>query len=209
MKTQMNESEQPPRSRFDFSKATRGRRSEQYAKGHTVSLLSGTPGPDDPITPGPDDPITSDTNDSQLVEIAGKHLLIARLVAAGYEVAEPIRDKGIDLIIYRDKNEFSARPVQMKASTQESFSLDRKYERFPNLLIAYVWNLNASDRSEIYLLTFDQALKVIDVKGYSKTDSWTKNGYYFVRNAGKELKELLKPYRMQAQNQQEKILAVG
>lgn len=196
MKTQMNESEQTARSRFDFSKATRGRRSEQYAKGHTVSLLS-------------DDPITSDTNDSQLVEIAGKHLLIARLVAAGYEVAEPIRDKGIDLIIYRDKNEFSARPVQMKASTQESFSLDRKYERFPNLLIAYVWNLNASDRSEIYLLTFDQALKVIDVKGYSKTDSWTKNGYYFVRNAGKELKELLKPYRMQAQNQQEKILAVG
>jgi hypothetical protein len=201
MKTQMNESEQTARSRFDFSKAVRGRHSEQYAKGHTVSLLSGAPDGDDHVVSG--------AEDSQLVEIAGKHLLIARLVAAGYEVAEPIRDKGIDLIVYRDKNEFSARPVQMKASTQESFSLDRKYERFPNLLIAYVWNLNANDRSEVYLLTFDQALKVIDVKGYSKTDSWTKNGYYFVRNAGKELKELLKPYRMQAQSQQEKILAVG
>src|ERR1700721_2786529 len=101
MKTQMNESEQTARSRFDFSKATRGRHSEQYAKGHTVSLLSGTPSPDD---------AASDTEDSQLVEIAGKHLLIARLVAAGYEVAEPIRDKGIDLIVYRDQQTFLAYP---------------------------------------------------------------------------------------------------
>jgi hypothetical protein len=49
----------------------------------------------------------------------------------------------------------------------------------------------------------------MDAKGYSKTDSWTKHGYYFVRNAGKQLRGLLKPYRMQSQNRREKILAVG
>ncbi len=92
---------------------------------------------------------------------------------------------------------------------QESFSLDRKYEKFHNLLIAYVWNVKAGDKGDVFLLTFDQALKLMDVKGYSKTDSWKKNGYYFVRNAGKELKELLRPYRMQPSNRREKILAVS
>jgi hypothetical protein len=150
-----------------------------------------------------------ESGDSQLVEIAGKHLLISRLVAAGYEVAEPLRDRGIDLIVYRDENGFSALPLQMKASTQESFSLDRKYEKFSNLLIAYVWNVNAGEKGDVYLLTFDQALEVMEAKGYSKTDSWIKNGYYFVRSAGNELKELLKPYRMQLRKGPENILAVG
>ena len=201
MKTQMNDSEQKIRSQFDFSKAVRGRHSEQFAKGHRVTLLEGQPDMGDLLA--------SEESDSQLVEIAGKHLLISRLVAAGFEVAEPLRDKGIDLIVYRDEERFDASPLQMKASTHESFSLDRKYEKFPGLLIAYVWNVNTSDKGEVYLLTFRQALNVLEAKGYSKTDSWTKNGYYFVRNAGKELKELLKPYRIQAKKWPERILAVG
>ena len=201
MKSQMSDQERTLRSRFDFSKAVRGRHSEQYAKGHKITLLEGPCDDEDPLEPA--------EKDSQLVEIAGKHLLISRLVAAGFEVAEPIRDKGIDLIVYWDENKFNAAPLQMKASTQESFSLDRKYEKFKNLLIAYVWNVKATETGEVYLLTFDQALKVMDEKGYSKTDSWTRNGYYFVRNAGKQLKELLEPYRMKAQNWREKILAIG
>lgn len=189
------------RERFDFSRAVRGKYFDRYKKGHSVTLLSGEPDYDDPLA--------SCESDSQLVEIAGKHLLISRLIAAGFEVAEPLRDRGIDLIVYRDENDFSALPVQMKASTQESFSLDRKYEKFPNLLIAYVWNVNSGDQADVYLLTFEQALKVMDAKGYSKTDSWTKNGYYFVRSAGKELKQLLKPYRMQFHNRQEKVFAAS
>ena len=199
MKTQMNE--QRLRSRFDFSNAVRGRHSERYAKGHSVTLLSGAPDADDLFA--------ADSDDSQLVEIAGKHLLIARLVAAGYEVAEPIRDKGIDLIVYRDQLNFRAYPVQMKASTQEAFSLDRKYAKFPNLLIAYVWNVNSPEQSEIYMLKFSDALRVLEEKGYAKTDSWTKNGYYFVRNAGRELKSLLQPYRMSSERSQQKVRAIG
>ena len=201
MKPQMSKSEVELRKRFDFSKAVRGRHSENYAKGHTVTLLQGAPDEEDPFG--------LSEQDSQLVEIAGKHLLISRLVAAGFEVAEPLRDKGIDLIVYRDENQFKAIPIQMKASTQESFSLDRKYEKFPNLLIAYVWHVNAGEKSEVYLLTFKEALKVMDEKGYSKTDSWAKNGYYFVRNSGKELKQLLKPYSIQKPNWRDKILATG
>lgn len=199
MKNQMSENERKLRSRFDFSKAVRGRHADQYAKSHSVTLLEGECDMEDPLEVS--------EKDSQLVEIAGKHLLISRLVAAGFEVAEPLRDKGIDLIVYLDEDNFRARPVQMKASTQESFSLDRKYKKFTDLLIAYVWNVNAGDKGDVYLLTFDQALKVMDAKGYSKTDSWLKSGYYFVRSAGKELKELLKPYRMQAENLREKFLS--
>jgi hypothetical protein len=202
MKPEVSENEHELRSKFDFSKAVRGRRSEQYAKSCRVTLLEGPCDLDE-------DPLSPSSSDSQLVEIAGKHLLISRLVAAGFEVAEPLRDKGIDLIIYRGGDHFRALPVQMKASTQESFSLDRKYENSPDLLIAYVWNVNAGQTGEVYLLTFKQALTVMDEKGYSKADSWTQNGYYFVRNAGKQLKELLKPYRMQAQNWRERILAAG
>lgn len=201
MKTQMSKSEEGLRKRFDFSRAVRGRHSEQYAKAHAVTLLD--------VSPDEEDPLETSEQDSQLVEIAGKHLLISRLVAAGFEVAEPLRDKGIDLIVYRDESKFKAVPIQMKASTQESFSLDRKYEKFSNLLIAYVWNVNAGERGDVYLLTFQEALKVMDEKGYSKTDSWTKNGYYFVRNSGKELKQLLKPYSIQTPNWREKILAAG
>lgn len=200
MRERMSPSEQEIRTRFDFSRAVRGKYHGRYRKGAKVTLLEGDPELEN-------DPLEGSGNDSQLVEIAGKHLLISRLVAAGYEVAEPLRDRGIDLIVYRDTDEFTASPVQMKASTQESFSLDRKYARFPHLLIAYVWNVNAGEKGEVYLLTFEQALKVMEAKGYSRTDSWIKNGYYFVRSAGKELKALLKPYRMHLQNTADKTLA--
>jgi hypothetical protein len=197
MKPEMGRTEVEMRSRFDFSRATRGRLSDRYAQGHDVTLLDGEPDIEDPLVPG--------GSDSQLTELAGKHLLIAHLVAAGLEVAEPVRDKGIDLIVYRDSGDFQARPVQMKASSLESFSLDGKYERFPHLLIAYVWNVQTPDRSEVYALTFKEAKKILVSKGYDKTESWEKRKYYFVRNAGTELKKLLAPYRMSPKNWQQKL----
>ncbi len=139
MSMETRNSEAQLRGRFDFDKAERGSFAQRYKKGTKVTVLEGMPETDDPLD--------SDPSDSQLVEIAGKHLLISRLVAAGYEVAEPIRDKGIDLIVYRQDKSFNAFPIQMKASTQEAFSLDRKYAKFPNLCIAYVWNVNASSQT--------------------------------------------------------------
>jgi hypothetical protein len=83
--------------------------------------------------------------DSQLTELSGRHFLIAQLVAAGLEVAMPIRDRGIDLLAYLDLSantkEFVSCPTQMKASREARFSLDRKYQKIANLLLAYVWHL--------------------------------------------------------------------
>ena len=202
MKPQMSKSEKDLRSQFDFSKGIRGKYIDRYKQGHTVTLLEGEPDEIDPLDFGPED--------SQLTEIAGKHLLIAHLVKAGIEVAEPIRDKGIDLVAYRGEqgsDDFTAWPIQLKAFSHESFSLDKKYARLPRLLIAYVWNVKDPDRSEVYALTFKEALRVMDEKGYSKSDSWTKGGRYFVRDAGPALKGLLERYRMTPEQWQEKLKA--
>jgi hypothetical protein len=201
MRAQMNKGEQRLRSRFDFSKAVRGRHTERYAKGHTVTLLNGEPDKDDPLDRA--------EPDSQLVEIAGKHLLIAHLVAAGFEVAEPIRDKGIDLIVYQTGSSFVARPIQMKASSTESFSLDAKYENVPNLLIAYVWNVQSPDRKDVYAMTFNDAKEILQKRGYDKTASWKKGEYYFVKDAGAELKELLSPHKMTAKKWKQKLRLVA
>lgn len=201
MSSHMSKSEMELRSRFDFSKGVRGKFYERYKNGHTVTLMDRDPDEDDPLDPS--------KGDSQLIEIAGKHLLISRLVAAGFEVAEPLRDNGIDLIVYRGDSEFTAWPIQMKASTQESFSLDRKYKKIPNILIAYVWNVNAAERGDVYLLTFNDAVKVMEIKGYDETNSWKEKGYYFVRNAGIELKGLMKQYGMTAEQWQKKLKMTG
>ncbi|MGA3080624.1 MAG: hypothetical protein ABSD44_04490 [Terracidiphilus sp.] len=200
MKPAMSSSEVEMRSRFDFSRATRGRFSDRYEQGHSVTLLDGNPDMDDPLD--------LSKGDSQLTEVFGKNLLISHLVAAGFEVAQPVRDKGIDLIVYREGKDFVARPIQLKASSHESFSLDMKYKRFPHLLIAYVWNVQGPEPSDIYALTFGDALQVMEKRGHAKTDSWTKKGYYFVRDAGVELKKLLEPYRMTPERWRVKLQAV-
>jgi hypothetical protein len=202
MRERMSQREQKIRSRFDFSRAERGKYHERYLKGNKVTFLKGDPELDD-------DPLVPNKNDSQLVEIAGKHLLISHLVAAGFEVAEPIRDRGIDLIVYRTDSDFVARPIQMKASSTESFSLDAKYANIPNLLIAYVWNVQSPDRNDVYAMTFDDAKGILHKKGYDRTPSWKEGKYYFMKEAGTELKELLSPYRMTTKKWKEKLQLVA
>jgi predicted methyltransferase MtxX (methanogen marker protein 4) len=55
--------------------------------------------------------------DSQTVEIIGRNRLVNELLAAGLEVATPLRDRGIDLIAYVDLDEaigrFAAFPIQL------------------------------------------------------------------------------------------------
>jgi len=75
--------------------------------------------------------------DAQLVEMLGRHRLIAELLRANLEVAIPARDRGIDLIAYADLEtqvtRFSACPIQLKAALGGSFSVDRKYAKFSRL----------------------------------------------------------------------------
>ncbi len=99
--------------------------------------------------------------DTQVIEVLGRNRLVNELLKAGIEVALPVRDRGVDVIVYADLksqvNEFAARPIQMKAASTATFGVDRKYERIRGLLIAYVWYVQEPKRAVTYVLTFAEA----------------------------------------------------
>ena len=86
------------------------------------------------------------SKDKQIVEIEGVNWLIVELMKAGIEVARPIRDRGVDLVVYNERknDELFAKVIQVKASSEESFSIDQKYEKTKGLLIVYIWNLESN-----------------------------------------------------------------
>ena len=133
--------------------------------------------------------------DTQQVELLGRNQLISELLRADLEVAIPERDKGIDLIAYVDKDKFLARPIQLKASIGKSFSIDKKYSKFPDMIIAYVWYANEPAKTVTYALTYSEAIKVADQMGWTKTTSW-KSGKYVTTKPGAKLLEMLKPFKM-------------
>jgi hypothetical protein len=115
--------------------------------------------------------------DTQLIELAGRNRLVESIIAAGLDVALPIRDDGADLIVYKRKGEgaFSARPVQLKTNTKARFAVDRnKYEARQGLIMAYVWG---EDRSTIYALAYSPDIHhVARVMGWDQTKSWQTGG---------------------------------
>ena len=143
--------------------------------------------------------IRAHPGDSQRVELLGRNRLIDELLRDNLEVALPIRDRGIDLIAYADLSEhvatYVARPIQMKAAWTQGFGIDRKYEKFPDLVIAYVWHLSSPRDAITYAMIFGQARSIAEQMGWTRTKSWERGGY--VSNApGKRLLELLKPFQM-------------
>ena len=105
---------------------------------------------------------------SQITEIMARNRLINDLLNDGLEVAGPLRDCGIDLIVYAafDRSPFIAIPIQMKASRNTSFSVDGKYERIPKLVIAYVWGLAKPTQTATYALTYSELFSVVRENEY-------------------------------------------
>lgn len=135
--------------------------------------------------------------DGQVIELIGRHRLIAELLSAGLEVAMPLRDRGIDLIAYADKevSAFGAVPIQMKAASEACFAVDQKYSKFPNLVIAYVWHLKEPDHAVTYALTYAEAFEVAQSMGYTDTRSW-ESGIYTTTRPSQRLIEKLERFRM-------------
>lgn len=154
-----------------------------------------------------------DKLDTQVVEIMGRNRLVNELLAAGIEVALPLRDRGIDLIAYIDIDDeiaqFTAIPIQMKASSGSQFTINRKYEKFlPNLVIAFVWGVMSEDKQTqvTYALTHEESLTITETMGYAKTGSWLEGGVYTSTRASQKLLELLQPYQMDSAAWRKKII---
>lgn len=154
--------------------------------------------------------------DTQLVELAGRNWLASELLRAGLEVAKPERDRGIDLIAYLDLDQaignFLACPIQMKAATGSVFSLNPKYAKFPQLILAYIWNLGDSSKTKCFALTYSEALAIANEMGYTKTDSWQTGGRnkipgYSTTAPSARLRELLAPFEMNPEKWRNKIRA--
>ena len=56
--------------------------------------------------------------DSQLIELLGQNRLTDELLRAGLEIAQPVRDRGVDLSAYAELDTqvdwFVARPIKLK-----------------------------------------------------------------------------------------------
>lgn len=148
---------------------------------------------------------------SQIVELIGRNYLVSELLKAGFEVASPLRDRGVDLIAYMDIDEdidrFVGIPIQLKAASKRSFSINRKYNKFPNLIMAYVWDLASTEyQPTIYALTQAEAVAVGDLMGYTNTNSWKVKGSYEQTQPSKRLIEYLQPFQMTPISWRQKLL---
>jgi hypothetical protein len=133
--------------------------------------------------------------DKQQIGIIGKHILIANLFAASLEVAEPIRDHGIDLIVYRDGmsgGKFICRPIQLKTATDEAFELYSKYERFPDLRMIYVWKTRDPQYAEFYCLTYPEAISVLKSLKHAGYSILKEKGHWVTTKPSEALKKILK-----------------
>ena len=137
--------------------------------------------------------------DKQQIGLIGKHILIADLFAANFEVAEPLRDRGIDLIAFRDGTdgeEFEARPIQLKTSSVETFELYSKYERFTDLRIVYVWKAKNPVDAEFYCLAYPEAIDVLKSMKHAGYSILKEKGHWVTTKPSEPLKNALKSFQV-------------
>jgi len=136
--------------------------------------------------------------DTQQIGIIGRQILIANLLAADLEVAVPIRDRGIDLIVYRDRAKdqgFKACPIQLKTASKAVFGLDKKYEHFRNLRIVFVWNANEPSKAQLFALDYGEAEAILGEMKYAQSRSWEKGKYTTTRPSA-DLKSILERFEV-------------
>lgn len=147
--------------------------------------------------------------DRQTVEALGRSRLIEELLAAGLSVALPHADPRIDLIAApRTIPNTAGKRLRIKASSDRGFSVDAKDGERENLLIVYLWGLDAPNDAATYALTYQEALRIAEAMEWTATESWAK-GYYFTSAPSEKLLDLLDPYRMSAKAWREKITAIS
>jgi hypothetical protein len=90
--------------------------------------------------------------------------------------------------------------IQLKAFSGRGWSLYQRYEKFDQLLMAYVW-CAVSAEAQVLVMTYAESFLVAEAMGYTKSDSWrtgVKTGTpgYSVTNmtVGGKLYQLCKPY---------------
>jgi hypothetical protein len=151
--------------------------------------------------------------DSQQVELVGTALLTSMLLLDGIEVADPKRDRGIDLIAYLDRDVFVSAPIQVKASFDARFGIDRKYEVIPGLRLVHVWHVRQDLAPRAFCMSYDEAVGVAERLGWTETNSWMRGGYSSVVNpnskGGRRILDQLKPFEATADSWKKLLFRSG
>jgi hypothetical protein len=116
--------------------------------------------------------------DKQQIELVGIAALTAVLIREGFEIARPLRDRGVDLIIFSDDTPSPlAIPLQVKIHSETGLEVFRKkYQSFPGIVYALVWQ--ALTRPRYFFFDHDEATTLIP-EASRQTDSWTrKEGHW-------------------------------
>ncbi len=124
------------------------------------------------------------------VERAGRIALEHRLIAAGYQVAVPVYDAGIDLIVFSEEP-FMAWPVQLKAAASDPVSVQKKYDS-RDMYIAYVHHA-LSDAPAVFVMPYGEAVRII-AEPHAQTASWKDEGVWRYPTLTARLREEIEPY---------------
>lgn len=110
--------------------------------------------------------------DSQIIDLLGRNRLVDELLQAGLDVAVPVKQRGIDLIVYAQQSDgsFVASPLQIRSSAGRSFSIDHTNEKMANLIYAFVWGVG-TEKVATYALTQREMQRVGESTGFSLMQS--------------------------------------
>jgi hypothetical protein len=128
--------------------------------------------------------------DKQQIELIGTAALTTALIRERFEVAHPMRDRGIDLIVFSDSPDepFSALPVQVQAHTGAALMVQRKYEKFKGLLHAVVWQA-LSQQPRYFLFDHEEAVLLVPESSRQK-EIWTRSdGHWTWTDAPQNLQD--------------------
>lgn len=102
--------------------------------------------------------------DSQIQEIISRNILINKLLEYEFEVAMPVRDCGIDLLVYKKLESTCYKKIQLKSSIGKSLSFKRNYHKITDLNFIFILGV-ISEKPIIYGLTISELIELLESSG--------------------------------------------
>jgi hypothetical protein len=137
-------------------------------------------------------------DDKQLIEVIGKAKFTEFAIRSGFEVAMPVRDCGIDVLLYfpiEDNLLTTTIPVQLKCYSSQALTVDSKYNRMGDLLHVVLWNCTNKEPS-FFALTQKHSMHFAEMFGWDKLPGWiNKKGRYDATKATTRIIDEMRQYR--------------
>ena len=146
--------------------------------------------------------------DKQLIEVIGIAKFTEFAIRSLFELAFPVRDNGIDSILYfpvEDNLLTTAIPVQLKCYSGQALTVDSKYNRLGNILHVIIWNCLDTNPS-FFALTQNHSMQIANKLGWDATPGWaSKNGRYDATTATTPIRNEMAQYSINTETFKKKV----